>query len=196
MTRPFVSVLIDTYNHERFIEQAIVSVFEQDFPAADREIIVVDDGSTDGTPDIVRKFGPRVRLFRKPNGGQASAFNAGIPECHGEIVSFLDGDDWWAPGKLRRVSNLFAADPPLGFVGHSIVESYGTGAERLIALHSEQRFRLKGYGVRSGRAADGDHYYRVTIAMPTRLTEQGRELAGKLAALYESDPRAALPRGI
>jgi molecular chaperone DnaJ len=59
-----------------------------------------------------------------------------------------------------------------------------------------QRFRLKGYGVRSGRGADGDHYYRVTIAMPARLTDEGRALAGKLATLYEGDPRADLPRGL
>ncbi len=78
MAKIFASVLIDTYNHERFIEQAIVSVLEQDFPAADREIIVVDDGSTDRTAEIVRKFEPHVRLLRKENGGQASAFNAGF----------------------------------------------------------------------------------------------------------------------
>ena len=58
-----------------------------------------------------------------------------------------------------------------------------------------QRFRLKGYGVRSGRAADGDHTYRVTIAMPARVTDEGRAIAEKLATLYEGDPRANLPRG-
>jgi len=108
LARSFVSVLIDTYNHERFIEQAIVSVAGAGFPAADREIIVVDDGSTDRTPEIVKKFEPRVRLLRKENGGQASAFNAGIPECKGEIIAFLDGDDWWAPEKLQRVANVLA----------------------------------------------------------------------------------------
>src|ERR1700684_1962393 len=99
---PLVSVLIDTYNHERFIEQAILSVLDQDFPAPDMEILVVDDGSTDGTPEIIRKFAPRVRYQRKSNGGQASAFNAGIPETKGDIVAMLDGDDWWARGKLKR----------------------------------------------------------------------------------------------
>ncbi|MGA6957802.1 MAG: glycosyltransferase family A protein, partial [Candidatus Acidiferrales bacterium] len=98
--KPAVTVLIDTYNHERFIEEAIVSVLEQDFPQSDMEVLVVDDGSTDRTPEIVAKFEPRVRLIRKANGGQASAFNAGIPQACGEIVSFLDGDDWWARNKL------------------------------------------------------------------------------------------------
>src|SRR5580700_4981252 len=111
MAKPFVSVLIDTYNHERFIEKAIVSVLEQDFPSADREILVVDDGSTDRTPEILREFSSQVSVFSKSNGGQASAFNVGIPKCRGEIIVFLDGDDWWAPGKLRRVAHLMASDP-------------------------------------------------------------------------------------
>ena len=122
MPRPFVSVLIDTYNHERFIEQAIVSVFEQDFPASEREILVVDDGSTDRTPEIVRKFEPQVRLLRKANGGQASAFNTGIPECEGEIIAFLDGDDWWAPNKLSIVAEALRANPEFGVVGHGLYE--------------------------------------------------------------------------
>jgi glycosyltransferase involved in cell wall biosynthesis len=118
----FVSVLIDTYNHERFIEEAIVSVLEQDFPASEMEILVVDDGSTDRTPEILRKFAPRVRVLTKKNGGQASAFNAGIPEAHGEIVAFLDGDDWWAHQKLTRVMLAFESNPAVGVVGHAIVE--------------------------------------------------------------------------
>lgn len=122
MGKPFVSVLIDTYNHERYIEQAIVSVLEQDFPASDRQILVVDDGSTDRTPEIVRKFEPQVCLLRKENGGQASAFNAGIPECRGEIVAFLDGDDWWECPKLSVIVNEFAAHQDIGVIGHGLYE--------------------------------------------------------------------------
>ena len=127
MAKPLVSILIDTYNHEKFIEQAIVSALEQDFPAAEREIIVVDDGSSDGTPEIVRKFEQQVRLIRKPNGGQASAFNAGIPECKGEIVSFLDGDDWWAPTKVRLAVDELEKNPELGAVGHGHYEVFSDG---------------------------------------------------------------------
>src|SRR5258707_4727552 len=122
MTTPFVSVLIDTYNHERFIEQAIVSALEQDFPASEREILVVDDGSTDRTPEIVRKFASQVRLLRKKNGGQASAFNAGISECKGEIIAFLDSDDWWERRKLSTVAAEFETHPTIGTIGHGIIE--------------------------------------------------------------------------
>ncbi len=141
MGKQFVSVLIDTYNHERFIEQAIVSVLEQDFPASEREIIVVDDGSTDRTPEIVKKFEPQVRLLRKENGGQASAFNVGIPECKGEIIAFLDGDDWWARNKLRRVVQTFAAEPSVGIVGHGIITVQRDGSEQVETLREGFRFQ-------------------------------------------------------
>ena len=139
----FLSVLIDTYNHERLIEQAINSVLEQDYPAALREIIVVDDGSTDGTAEIVRRYEPRVRLISKQNGGQASAFNAGIPECRGEVIVFLDGDDWWAPGKLKQIAEIFSADDSLGMVGNAFIESFDDGTERVIATADIVRLRLE-----------------------------------------------------
>ena len=142
MSKPYVSVLIDTYNHERFIEQAITSVLEQDMSMADVEIVVVDDGSIDRTPKIVRSFEPRVRLIRKPNGGQGSAFNAGIPECRGEIVAFLDGDDWWAKGKLRRVVEAMERDREIGIVGHGVTETFPDGRQHTEVLREMSRFRL------------------------------------------------------
>jgi len=122
MTKPILSVVIDTYNHERYIEQAVVSAIEQDFPSSEYEVLVVDDGSTDRSPEIVRKFEPRVRLFRKKNGGQASAFNVGIRESHGEIVSFLDGDDWWAREKLIAVTTALLERPEAAALGHGFYE--------------------------------------------------------------------------
>jgi glycosyltransferase involved in cell wall biosynthesis len=142
MPRVLVSVLIDTYNHERFIEDAVNSVLAQDFPAADREILVVDDGSTDRTPQILNKFASRVRILRKENGGQASAFNHAIPQCRGEIVAFLDGDDWWAPNKLSSIVEAFAANPSVGLVGHSITEVLSDGRQRSELVRDSPRFRI------------------------------------------------------
>jgi GT2 family glycosyltransferase len=152
LAKLFASVLIDTYNHERFIEQAIVSVLEQDFPSAEREIIVVDDGSTDHTPEIVKKFEPRVRLLRKENGGQASAFNVGIPECRGGIIAFLDGDDWWASNKLTRVTQALADDPSVGIVGHGIVNVQRDGREQAEILR-------EGFGFQAS-TIEGAHLFR------------------------------------
>ena len=134
MSKPYVSVLIDTYNHEKFIEKAIRSVLDQDMPMADVEILVVDDGSTDRTTEIVRGFEPRVRLVQKPNGGQASAFNFALPLLHGEVIAMLDGDDWWAPEKLRRVLETFAANPDAGMVGHGFYEQYADGRDNGLIL--------------------------------------------------------------
>jgi glycosyltransferase involved in cell wall biosynthesis len=142
MTTPFVSVLIDTYNHERFIEEAIQSVLSQDFPASEREILVVDDGSTDCTSEILPKFGSQIRVLRKSNGGQASAFNHGIPQCRGEIVAFLDGDDWWAPKKLSAVVEAFASHPAIGLIGHSITEVLHDGAQRSELVREAPEFRI------------------------------------------------------
>jgi glycosyltransferase involved in cell wall biosynthesis len=140
MSKPYVSVLIDTYNHEQFIEQAITSVLEQGMSMADVEIIVVDDGSTDRTPEIVRSFEPRVRLVRKRNGGQGSAFNTGIPECRGEIVSFLDGDDWWERNKLREVLEEFEANSEIGTVGNGLYEVNAEG-KRLFVNTPDHAYR-------------------------------------------------------
>lgn len=138
-----LSVLIDTYNHERYIEQAIRSAIEQDFPASEYEIVVIDDGSTDRTPEIVRKFAPRVRLLQKKNGGQASAFNAAFPELRGEIIALLDGDDWFAPGKIPAVMKAFSERPEAAAVGHGYYEHHDdTQEERGWTPDGEQWINL------------------------------------------------------
>jgi len=195
MARPIVSVLIDTYNHERFIEQAILSVVDQDFPASDREILVVDDGSQDRTPEIAAKFAPQVRLIRKANGGQASAFNAGIPECQGEIVAFLDGDDWWAPGKLKHVVAAFSENPGVGLIGHSITEVLADSARRSELVRESPRFRMDSVaGARlfrrrksflgTSRMAFRAELLRRIGPVPESLTIQADEFLFTLGALF------------
>ena len=144
MERPLLSILIDTYNHEKFIEQAIVSVLEQDFPLHDAEVLVVDDGSTDRTPEILRKFVPRVRVLRKTNGGQASAFNLAIPQCRGEIIAFLDGDDWWTKDKLRTIVAVFGANPDVGVIGHGCLMVDGDGKlEKIVGPKDTIRLNVR-----------------------------------------------------
>src|SRR5262245_3866778 len=122
MTKPTISVLIDTYNHSRFIEQALQSVLAQrGVRQSNVEVIVVDDGSTDDTPSILKRYADRIRIYRKPNGGQATAFNDGLRLCSGEVVAFLDGDDWWHEDKLARISATFREYPQVVAVGHGIV---------------------------------------------------------------------------
>jgi glycosyltransferase involved in cell wall biosynthesis len=122
--KPLITALIDTYNHERYIEQALVSVVEQSLSPSDLEIIVVDDGSTDKSPSIIQKFVPRVKHLRKKNGGQASAFNVGFSEAHGEFIALLDGDDWWAKGKLPIVLQALQENPQIAAVSHAYYQYY------------------------------------------------------------------------
>ncbi len=95
MKAPFFTVLIDAYNYGEYIEEAVASALGQDFPPEEREILVVDDGSTDDTHERLRKFGEAIRYLRKPNGGQASAFNFGFEHARGEVIALLDADDVW-----------------------------------------------------------------------------------------------------
>jgi len=120
MKAPFFTVLVDTYNYGAYVEEAVASVLAQDFPAEEREILVVDDGSTDDTEQRLRKFGETIRYLRKPNGGQASAFNFGFAQARGEVIALLDADDVWLPEKLGRVYEEFERSPAAGMVYHRV----------------------------------------------------------------------------
>jgi glycosyltransferase involved in cell wall biosynthesis len=120
MKTPLVSVIIDTFNYGRYIEAAVDSVLAQEFPSEQMEILVVDDGSTDDTAERLLKFSGRVQHLRKSNGGQASAFNFGIEQSHGEIIALLDADDVWLPGKLGKVCKTFEENPEAGMVYHRV----------------------------------------------------------------------------
>jgi glycosyltransferase involved in cell wall biosynthesis len=127
MKAPFFTVLIDTYNYGEYVEEAVTSVLAQDFPAEEREILVVDDGSTDDTPERMKKFGGAIRYLRKPNGGQASAFNFGFAQARGEVIALLDADDVWLPAKLGRVYEEFERHPTAAMVYHRVHLWNGAG---------------------------------------------------------------------
>ncbi len=97
---PKVSVIIPSYNRRPMLKEAVDSVLAQDFE--DFELIVVDDGSTDGTTDEIKAYGGRVKLFRHPeNRGVSAGRNSGIVHARGKYIGFLDSDDLWVKGKLK-----------------------------------------------------------------------------------------------
>jgi len=111
---PRFSVVIPTYNRGQWVVRAVDSVLAQDLDAF--ELIVVDDGSTDDTRERLRPYLDRLTYLDKPNGGPASARNAGIAVARGEIVGFLDSDDLWQPDTLSAVAREFDTDPEAGLV--------------------------------------------------------------------------------
>jgi hypothetical protein len=140
---PLVSVIVDTFNHEMFIQEAIRSVLEQEYDRSAVEVLVVDDGSRDGTAKQLLAFADRVRIVRKENAGQASALNLGVTLARGDIIAFLDGDDWWHRRKLQAVVGYLLQNPTVGMVGHGIVEVAADGSQRALRPGQLIRFDLK-----------------------------------------------------
>ena len=120
-----MSVIIPTFNHATFLPGALESVFAQTFHPL--EVIVVDDGSTDGTAKVLRVYEGRIRAVAQSNRGVAAARNAGAAAASGELLAFLDADDAWLPAKLARQTGCFGAEPGTGLVHCGIVEVDGRG---------------------------------------------------------------------
>ena len=104
-----VSVVLPTYNRGWTLKQAVDSVLDQDY--GNIELIVVDDGSTDDTPQLLSAFGDRLRIIRQANQGVSAARNAGIRAATGELIALLDSDDTWLPGKVTAQVAFFSANP-------------------------------------------------------------------------------------
>lgn len=109
MSNPLVSVIVPTYNCAPFVEAAIGSVLSQGY--APMEVVVVDDGSTDGTPQVLERFGDRIRVFTQANSGPARTRNRAIREARGEYLAFLDGDDLWLPGHTEALMSWVRREP-------------------------------------------------------------------------------------
>ena len=114
MSAPTVSVVVPAYRAAHTIGRAIDGVLAQTCPPS--EILVVDDGSPDDTAAALAPYGDRVRLLRKANGGAASARNFGMERCAGDLIAFLDADDYWEPVKLERQLAVLERHPEVGLV--------------------------------------------------------------------------------
>ncbi len=108
-----VSIIINNYNYGRFLAEAIDSALNQTYSPV--EVIVVDDGSTDNSRAIIARYGDRIVPILKKNGGIASAYNAGFAASSGEIICFLDSDDYFIPTKVELVVQEFQADSEIGW---------------------------------------------------------------------------------
>ena len=115
-----ISVVIAVKNGAKFLAAALSSVVRQ--TCTPGEVIVVDDGSTDASPDIAAGFGPPVRVLRCTHRGEASALNAGLAEARGELLAFIDADDLWADEKLERQSVALASDLSIDAVFGGVIQ--------------------------------------------------------------------------
>ena len=137
---PIVSVMLPVYNGAQFVSRAIESVFNQTYN--ELELIVVDDGSSDNSLDVVESYADsRLKVFTKANGGPASARNFGIKRCSGEFITLIDQDDLWYPKKLEEQVKLLNQDNKLGMVYCDALSIYEDGsgpARKWSELHIPQ----------------------------------------------------------
>jgi glycosyltransferase involved in cell wall biosynthesis len=196
---PRVSVIIPSYNHERFVGRAIESALAQTLPP--HEIVVIDDGSTDETTAALNGYAGRVRAVRQTNAGVSAARNAGVKLSTGELLAFLDADDEWDPRKLELQVTAWRAEPQPGLVhcgvedidgdGHPLrqhlegMSGPGVAAEMLLfrrptilgggsgVLIPRAVFEgVGGFDLRLSTSADWDLYYRIASRYPVAFVPE------------------------
>lgn len=125
MSEALVSVIVPSFNHASYLRECVDSVLSQDHAA--KELIVVDDGSTDGSLDLLRGYGSRIRLLQHSGGRQARARNAGLAAAQGALIAFLDSDDRYRPGRLSAAVQAFDAHPDATLVwsDHCTIDADG-----------------------------------------------------------------------
>ena len=142
-TKTLVSILINNYNYGQFLKEAIDSALNQSYLFT--EVVVVDDGSTDNSREIITSYGNKIIPVLKQNGGQASAFNAGFEACHGDVICFLDSDDIFDQNKVEESISFLTTkivSNPLVLVYHplEVVDQNG------VSLNQQEPASIRNYG--------------------------------------------------
>jgi len=131
-----VSVVIPVYNGERYLRRAIDSVLAQTY--SDVEVVVIDDGSTDSSPAMLREYGDKLCVYHQANCGRVGLVrNTGIDRSHGEFVAFLDQDDWWLPEKLALQVEAMRSSAKIGLVHTAVTDFDDRGHSRPGLLNPE-----------------------------------------------------------
>lgn len=193
---PLVTAIIPVHNGEAFVAEAIVSVLGQTYMPL--ECLVVDDGSTDHTAEIVSAFGKQVRSIRQSKGGPAAARNTGARSATGQVLAFLDADDIWEQCKIERQVNLLLQRPELGLVYCGFYIADGAGrpvqavpvAEPSVALRNILLDESPSLGLGSTALIPREVFFEVGgFDESLRMCEDG-DLGWRLAALF---PIATVP---
>lgn len=175
--KPDVSVVIPSFQHGAWVGEAVESALSQTRPPA--EVIVVDDGSTDGSRDVLRSFGGRIRPFFRENQGIGATYNFGVGKARGEVVAFLESDDRLEPTYLAETVGLLEARPEVAWVStaRAVVDAEGvpTG-EVLRKRRPAEDFTFEGLVGREMGSSS------TPVVRRTALAEVGPWVAGTYAA--------------
>ena len=126
---PLVSVIIPSYNAARYVAEAVASALAQTYQPL--EIILINDGSTDDTEEVLLPYVGKMRYFYQPNRGLSATRNRAIALARGELIAFLDADDVWLPEKLARQVDCLTQNPRIGLVHTNYVRLYADTGMRL-----------------------------------------------------------------
>jgi glycosyltransferase involved in cell wall biosynthesis len=164
---PLVSVVVTAYNMAPYVERTLESALAQDY-AGPIEVIVVDDGSTDATPQALADYADRVRVVSQENRGFIRAVNRGLDAASGELIAFLDGDDTWPTDRIRRQAAFLAARPEVGLVhgDMEIVDEHDAVVEAsFFASHNVRPERGDVFGrlIRGNFVSGGASLFRASL---------------------------------
>lgn len=178
---PLVSIIVNNYNYVTFLRRSIESALAQRYPHT--EVVVVDDASTDGSPELIRSFGDRIVPVLKPvNGGQAAAMNAGFRACRGDVIIFLDADDYLYAETAETVARTFRSG--VGLVQYRLHLVDITGVVMDLYPPAEIRFdtgdvtrKLVKIGRFDGTVTSGLAFARGTLAAILPIPEDRYRIA-------------------
>jgi enterobacterial common antigen flippase len=157
---PIVSIIVNNFNYARFLNQSVNSALAQTYPRT--EVIVVDDASTDGSQELIRSFGDRVvPVLQAKNGGQGAAMNAGFLACKGDVIIFLDADDYLYPRVAETVASLYKAGVGIIQYRLHLVDEDG----RIIDLYPPREIRFDNGDVRKKLTETGRFEGTVTSGL-------------------------------